>query len=110
MADLPYTPVTDGFSIQHGNDMRVFEPIFGKRRVRRIGIGNPDVMQFTWILNPTEYTGFLNFYYATLSAGTLTFTMTLNGVSRTCRFIDVLSTNQVDGLTYSVGATVEVLR
>lgn len=110
MAVFPYTPLTDGFSIQHGNDTRIFEPIFGKRRARRIGIANPDVMQFTWALNPTEYTGFLSFYYTDLVAGSLTFTMTLNGTSRTCRFISGLTTSQVDGLTYSINATVEVLR
>jgi hypothetical protein len=110
MADLPFAPQTDGFSIQHGNDTRIFEPMFGKRRARRIGLGNPDVIGMSWVLSGSQYDTFLSFYYITLASGSLPFNAVIRGVTRSCRFIGDLGTSGVDGDTYSISANVEVLR
>lgn len=106
---MTYTPTSEGYTAQIGFDSQVFKPEFGRSRSRRQGIGNPDTLKLSWVLEKTDYDGFITFFKTTLAGGSLPFILSLRGANRTLRFIEAPSVDRVQGVTFYVSASIEVI-
>ena len=109
VANLTILPTSAGYTEQWGMDSISFTPMFGASRIRRMGIGDVPTITLTWILPLSDYNSFRTFYITTIAGGSLPFTLSLSGVTKTLQFVGGLQNTGVDGTTYTVTGTLEVL-